>query len=171
MAAQLDIVSQIKSYWKKKATGALFLKLTDGRLLQLFFVNGELRSLKYQGATGMDALKLIPGLVATAHQFHEGAISRIINELPPTVDIIKMVSGGAVSGGGQEISPISTKVKDIVERIFTEYVGPIADLIFAEEADNAESVHDLIRRLSVQIDDVTEQMRFREEVEAEVKNL
>jgi PII-like signaling protein len=168
MASQLDIVSQIKSYWNQKATGALFLKLTNDRLLQLFFVKGELQSIKYHGASGMDVLKQVPGFMAVKSQFHEGAISRIVNELPSTAEIINMINDRSFSGD-QAASQVNAQVQSVVETIFTEYVGPIADLIFHEEAQQADSVDDLIKRLSKQMDSLDDQVRFKQDVEAALK--
>jgi len=173
MSSQLDIVSQIKSYWSQKSTGALFLKLTNDKLLQLFFENGELQSIKYHGLSGMEALKHIPSLVASKSQFHEGAISRIVNELPTTSDIINMINDGSFgwsSGGSQSAAAyISGEDKAVIESIFTEYVGPIADLIFSEELQQSSSANDLIKNLSRQMDDVDDQLKFREQVSAAIK--
>ncbi|MFT6387643.1 MAG: hypothetical protein ACJAUP_001015 [Cellvibrionaceae bacterium] len=173
MSSQLDIVSQIKSYWSQESTGALFLKLTNDKLLQLFFVKGELQSIKYHGLSGMEALKYIPSMVASKSQFHEGAISRIVNELPATSDIINMINDGSFgssSGGSQSAAAyISGENKTIIETIFTEYVGPIADLIFSEELQQSTSADDLIRNLSRQMDDLDDQVRFREQVSESIK--
>ena len=144
------------------------MKLTNDRLLQLFFVKGELQSIKYHGASGMDVLKQVPGFMAVKSQFHEGAISRIVNELPPTSEIINMINDRSFSGD-QSSSQINSRIQSVVETIFTDYVGPIADLIFHEEAQKADSVDDLIRRLSRQMDDVDDQTRFKEEVSSALK--
>ncbi|MGH1439680.1 MAG: hypothetical protein ACRBBR_06190 [Cellvibrionaceae bacterium] len=167
MSSQLDIVSQIKSYWSQKSTGALFLKLTNDKLLQLFFEKGELQSIKYHGLSGMEALKHISSVVAVKSQFHEGAISRIVNELPATSDIINMINDGSFgqqSGGAKSAAYISGEDKAVIESIFTEYVGPIADLIFSEELQQSSSADDLIKNLSRQMDDLDDQVKFREEV-------
>lgn len=169
MASQLDIVSQIKSYWSKKATGALFLKLTNDHLLQLFFVGGELQSVKYHGASGMEALKQVPGFVAVKSQFHEGAISRVVNQLPATADIINMISDSSFSLVQKPSVQISPSVLSEIEGIFTDCVGPIAGLIFHEEAQQADSVNDLVKRLSLEIGDMDEQEHFKKEVAAVVE--
>lgn len=173
MATELDIVGQIKSYWNAGATGALFLKLSNGKLLQLFFVDGELQSIKYHGVTGMDVIRQIPGLTALKSQFHEGAVSRIVNELPATADIINMINDSTFSG--VEMNQNAHYVVDpqqqiVIEDIFTRYVGPIADVIFTEEVNVAKSVEQLIDRLSDQLDDGGEQVRFRQEVESALKS-
>ncbi len=173
MSSQLDIVSQIKSYWNQKATGALFLKLTNDKLLQLFFEGGELKSIKYHGLTGMEALKQIPSMVAVKSQFHDGAISRIVNELPATTDIINMINESSfvpqASGSGSG-AYISSNAKEVIETIFTEYVGPIADIIFSEELQQSTSAEDLIKNLSRQMDDPDDQIKFRQEATSALKD-
>lgn len=167
MSSQHDIVSQIKSYWSQKSTGALLLKLSNDKLLQLFFEKGELQSIKYHGLSGMEALKHISSVVAVKSQFHEGAISRIVNDLPDTSDIINMINDGSFgqqSGGAKSATYISAEHKALIESIFTEYVGPIADLIFNEELQQSSSADDLIKNLSRKMDDLDDQVKFREEV-------
>lgn len=172
MSSQLDIVGQIKSYWSQKATGALFLKLTNDKLLQLFFESGELKSIKYHGLTGMDALKQISSVTAVKSQFHEGAISRIVNDLPATADIINMINDNAFNhnkGAKPASAYISSEDKAIIEAVFTDYVGPIADIIFSEELQQSASAEELVKNLSRQMDELDDQVKFREEVIAALK--
>ncbi len=171
MASELDIVSQIKSYWNNKSTGALFLKLSNEKLLQLFFVKGELQSIKYHGVTGMEALKHIPALVSLKSQFHEGAISRIVNDLPPTSDIIDMISDNSFNkvSTSANVAGITGEQKSIIETFFIEHVGPIGDIIFNEELQKANSMDELIKSLCRQMDDLDEQVRFKEQIQSALK--
>ena len=169
MSSQFDIVSQIKSYWNQKATGALFLKLSNGKLLQLFFEKGELRSIKYHGLTGMEAIRQIPSMIAVKSQFHDAAISRVVNELPPTIEIINMINENSFvdeSSAGKLVSTtyINSEEMSLIESKFTEYVGPIAEIIFSEELRQSTSTEDLIKNLSRQMDDPEDQLKFRHEV-------
>lgn len=169
MSSQLDIVSQIKSYWSEKATGALFSRLSNGHLLQLFFVKGELQSAKYQGVSGIDVLKQIPGLIAVKSQFHEGAISRVVNQLPATADIINMISDSSFNIAQQPTARISSSDLSVIEGIFVDYIGPIAGLIFSEEVQNVDSVDDLVNRLSQEIGDVDKREQFKRQVASAIK--
>lgn len=172
--ADLDIVNQIKSCWSAKATGALFLKLSNDHLLQLFFMKGELQSIKYPGCAGIDAIKKIPGLKAVKSQFYEGAVSRKVHELPPTLEIINMINDIALNGSSVDTGVrcvVSAEQQTVIESIFTQYVGPIADLLFTEQLGNAKSVDDLVVRLSRQIDNVDDHDQFRDEVEEALQKL
>lgn len=167
MSSQLDIVSQIKSYWRQKSTGALFLKLTNGKLLQLFFMKGELQSIKYNGLSGREALTHVQSMIASKSQFHEGAISRIVNDLPVTPDIISMIEDNSLSGlSGVPPSNayISEQNKALIESIYAEYVGALADLIFDEELEQSNSIDDLIQNLSLQMEDLDDQAKFKRQV-------
>jgi hypothetical protein len=174
MAIQFDLVNEIKQHWSSKATGALFLKLSNQRLLQLFFVKGELQSVKYHNVVGMEAIKQVAPLAVTKSQFHQGAVSRIAQDLPSTSVIIDMLN---INSFDQSVSAknhgldaiVSDKERVIIQGVFVEYIGPIADLIFSEELQKADSVDGLIKGLASQLDDLETQVKFREDVALALK--
>lgn len=148
------IVGHIQHHLNNQSTGALFLKLTDGQLLQLFFINGQIQSMKYHGSTGLDVLSELDGLEVVKSQFHDDAVSRIVNQLPNTIDIIDIIkSKSAVDISASAVGAgIGHDQVANIERAFIAFVGPIGDMIFKEELENAKSKADLISRLSQQLD-------------------
>ena len=135
--SKLDIHSEIKNCWQEKLTGALFLKLTNGKLLQLFFESGELKSIKYQGLMGMEALREVYAMAAVKSQFHQGAVSRITNKLPATVNILSMITNDVFEQSSATNSAfvgryLSDKEESLIRRILIDYVGPIADIVFSD---------------------------------------
>ena len=170
MSSQIDIINQIKTYCSQKSTGALFLKLKIGKLLQIFFENGQIKSIKCQGESGMSVLNQVSSMVALKSQFYEDAISRIDDKLPTTSTIINMlVDHSSKTSLPSAPIPISDEQKETIKTIFTEYVGPIADIIFDEQVLGSVSCKDLIKNLYLQMEDINDQTAFQEDVENALK--
>lgn len=165
MSSDLSIVGHIQECLDKESTGALFIKLNNEQLLQLFFISGQIKSMKYHGAMGLDVLNLIDSLEVIKSQFHDGAISRVVNQLPNTADIIDMIQNKSVDELSDSVrsSGISPSQITSIERAFIAFVGPIGDMIFREEIEDARSKVDLIKRLSQQLDE-SDRSAFESEV-------
>jgi hypothetical protein len=163
-----DVGHYVKHYWESNETGALFLKLDNGYLLQLFFVKGELRSAKCNNHTGVGALEQASITSVAKAQFFNDAVSRIANDLPPTSAIIDMINTNQfdrnLSTQCVMDNPITFEEKVVVQAIFTEYIGPIADFVFSDAYKKALSLDELIQSLMMEIDDVNRQMEFRKQV-------
>ncbi|MFT7490578.1 MAG: hypothetical protein ACI80S_000159 [Pseudohongiellaceae bacterium] len=165
MNSDRNIAVHIQKYLDCEATGALFLKLTNGQLLQLFFIDGQIQSMKFHGAMGIDVLSMLDSHDVIKSQFHQGAISRVVNQLPKTADIIDIIERRSVDelstfAMSSSISP--NQITAIGHR-FIAFVGPIGDMIFKEELEQASSKADLINRLSLQLDE-SERAQFEREV-------
>lgn len=181
---KIDLINEIKHCWGSKSTGALFIKLSNRRLLQLFFVSGELQSVKCRGDVGMEAIKEAIFVEPIKSQFYLGLVNPANNNLPPTVDIIDMLNASffdrkpivekAVSFISEAVSSADIKAvsdadRAVVKGVFIEYVGPIADIIFPEELQSVDSVESLIESLSVHIDSDESQEKFRDEIMSKLK--
>lgn len=165
MNSDRNIAVHIQKYLDCEATGALFLKLTNGQLLQLFFIDGQIQSMKFHGVTGIDVLSMLDSHDVIKAQFHQGAISRVVNQLPKTADIVDMIESRSVDELSASVlsSGISPNQIAAIERTFIAFVGPIGDMIFKEELEQASSKADLIDRLSLQLDE-SERSQFEREV-------
>ena len=165
MSSDRNIAVHIQECLDNESTGALFLKLSNEQLLQLFFIQGQMQSMKYHGVMGVNVINMIASLEVTKAQFHEGAISRIVNQLPKTVDIIDMIqnNGNVELSTSVQSSGISPNQIATIERAFIAFVGPIGDMIFREEIEEASSKADLVNRLSRQLDE-SDRSQFESEV-------
>jgi hypothetical protein len=104
-----NITVDIQKYLDCEATGALFLKLTYGQLLQLFFIDGQIQSMKFYGVMGIDALSMLDSHGVITSQFHQGAISRVVNQLSKTADTVDMIFK-------EELEQASSKA-DLINRL------------------------------------------------------
>jgi hypothetical protein len=165
MSSERNIAVYIQECLDNESTGALFLKLSREQLLQLFFIDGQLQSIKFQGVMGIDVLDMIDSQLVIKSQFHDGAISRVVNQLPTTADIIGMIQSrlDVELSAFAKLSGISPNQIATIERTFIAFVGPIGEMIFKEEIEEASSKVDLVRRLLLQLDE-SDRSKFESEV-------
>jgi hypothetical protein len=165
MSSDSNVFVHIQECLDNKSTGALFLKLSNEQLLQLFFIDGQMQSMKYHGVMGLEVIDMIASLEVIKSQFHDGAISRIVNQLPNTADIIQMMKNNDVVelSPSVQLSGISPNQIDNIGRVFISFVGPIGDMIFREEIEASSSKADLVNRLSQQLDE-SDRSKFESEV-------
>jgi hypothetical protein len=165
MSSERNIAVYIQECLDNESTGALFLKLSREQLLQLFFIDGQLQSIKFQGVMGIDVLDMIDSQLVIKSQFHDGAISRVVNQLPKTADIIGMIQSrlDVELSAFAKLSGISPNQIAAIERTFIAFVGPIGEMIFKEEIEEASSKVDLVRRLLLHLDE-SDRSKFESEV-------
>jgi hypothetical protein len=174
MTGKVNIPRTIEEFWEDKSTGALFLKIDSGKLLQVYFVNGEIRSIRYREASGISVLEKISSMTALTYQFHEGAVSRIEDELPSTADIIAASKSAghisAAAGEGRKAKDISENEKDIIKAVLTTYIGPIAEMVMDEALESSTSIDSIIKSVTQQIDNSNSQITFQKSVLLALKN-
>jgi hypothetical protein len=139
----------------------------------------------YFGAKrGRKAIPLISEISAGSYRFEESDFIENSHDLPPTQEILGLLREphtgsesipdsspppsppAAVEGGAREEQ--KTVLCQQLKALLSEHIGPIADIIFddiAEEVGNfcatPQLTHDLINKLSEEIEDGAEIEQFR----------
>ncbi len=154
----IDTAKIISSKQSSKATGGLFLLDSNKKLMQIYFVSGEMVSIKTRNLSGRDALSELLAMKPIKFQFHDGAETKNMDQLPPTAEIVKELSDTKVQADKQKLLP--DHIEDQARDLFVEYVGPIADVIFEEQIEHSQSLDNLIHTLSSYIDDDKDKTSF-----------
>ncbi|MFT5421799.1 MAG: hypothetical protein ACI9D5_002558 [Candidatus Endobugula sp.] len=154
----LDTIKIISEKHKAKATGGLFLLDEHKKLLQIYFAQGDMVSIKTRNLHGKDALKELMGMKPIKFQFHDGAETHNIESIPSTKDIIQQLSATKNENNQQKLLP--DHLEDKARDLFVEYVGPIADVIFEEQIERSASLDNLIHTLSSYIEDDKDKRAF-----------
>jgi len=154
----IDTVKIISDKHKAKATGGLFLLDESKKLIQIYFVDGDMVSIKTRNISGRDALNELTGMKPIKFQFHDAAETRTLDNLPNTTEIINLIIEARAEISQQKLLP--EHVEDRARELFIEYVGPIADVIFEEQVEKSISPEILIQTLSSYIDDNKDKKAF-----------
>lgn len=154
----IDTIKIISDKYNAKATGGLFLLDESKKLLQLYFVNGRIVSIKTRNISGQDALKELAIMKPIKFQFHDGAETRNTDSIPDTSNIIEELINTKAQSNKQKV--VSEHFENQVRDLFIEYVGPIADVIFEEQIEKSVSLSNLITTLSIYIEDDKDKQSF-----------
>jgi len=154
----INIIDIITKKWKSKTTGALFLLDSNQKLIQIYFVDGEMVSIKSRSISGRDAIEELGEMRAIKFQFHDGAETRNNDKLPSTENIISMLSNTKQVNNQKQLLP--DHIEEKARELFMDFVGPIADLIFEEQVEKSSSIDNLIRTLSSYIDNDSDRKEF-----------
>jgi hypothetical protein len=154
----IDTIKIISDKYNSKATGGLFLLDEAKKLLQIYFLNGEMISIKTRNITGSEALEELTRMKPIKFQFHDGAETRNLDKIPSTENIISRLIETKNQSNQQRSVP--EHFEEQVRDLFVEYVGPIADVIFEEQIETSTSLDNLITVLSTYIEDTKDKESF-----------
>lgn len=153
----IDITLIIHEKRQAKITGCLFLLDNEQHLLEVYFVRGEITCIQSKNITGMRALDKLTTMNPIKAQFHDDIEPPSIDNIPATLDIIDKIKEAK---SHQPQKPLPQPIEDKAKSLFTEYVGPIADIIFEEQIEKSTSLSNLIQTLSSYIDDDNAKQSF-----------
>lgn len=154
----IDTVEIINNKHHSKATGALFLLDANQKLVQIYFVDGEMVSIKSRNISGRDVIKSLVNMKPVKFQFHDGAETRIHDNLPSTSSIINSIANAKNEYAQTQL--LTDHIEKRARELFINYVGPIADVIFEEQIEKSASVDSLIQTLSSYIDNSKDKQEF-----------
>lgn len=154
----IDIIAMLTQKWKSKSTGALFLLDANQKLVQIYFINGEMVSIKSRNISGKNAISELAKMKAIKFQFHDGAETRNNNDLPSTETIISALADLRQENSQKQLLPDHLEEK--ARELFMDFVGPIADVIFEEQVEKSLSADNLVRTLSSYIDNDRDRKEF-----------
>jgi hypothetical protein len=156
----IDTIQIILEKHNAQATGGLFLLDEQKKLLQIYFANGKMVSIKSRNLSGRDALSELMTMKPIKFQFHDGAETRHLDNIPDTETIIQSLSQAKNKINQQKL--LSDNMENQARELFVEYVGPIADVIFEEQIERSISIDNLIQTLSSYIEDDKDKKSFIE---------
>ena len=156
----IDITDIISQKLNSQATGALFFLDANKKLIQTYFVDGQMVSIKGCGVSGIEAVKELGSMKPIKFQFHEGAESRSKNELPETSVLLEVINNTQKAMNKTQL--LNDDIASEVRELFMNHVGPIADVIFEEQVEKSHSAHDLIIGLSSYINNTDNRKVFIE---------
>jgi hypothetical protein len=157
MHTHINAAHIISEKHRTKTTGCLFLLDSEKQQVQVYFANGEITRLKASNAIGIKALDKLASIQAISSQFHDGIETPHHDDIPNTLDIINKIKSAKTH---QQAFILPKHLVNKAKTLFTEYAGPIADIIFEEQIERGTSLDQLIDTLSSYIDDDNDKKAF-----------
>jgi hypothetical protein len=171
------ILSEIKTLYREKATGTIYLVTPDNRSAQLMLNSGEIVYVLFAGKRGQDAIYLLSLVSEARFRFQQGgSISRYM-ELPETKRIIEIFEKGEIEhtpslkitkNEAQKSSGLSAEQKDVVESCLAECIGPMATIICEDCLGSVRDLSTAIEMLSKELPSQNQVDKFRNLLEAKL---
>jgi Domain of unknown function (DUF4388) len=170
-----EIVSEIGSLCKQKATGTLFIATRENRSAQIMLDKGEIVYIFFSSKRGQEALDLMAKMSEGRYRFQEGGIISRRMQLPPTQTILQILSTDSkqLPSASREQekkasvrSGLSAEQKSILETCLAECIGPMAAIICEDHFSSAGDLSAAIEALAGEIPSAGQVKKFREMVSA-----
>lgn len=160
------IVEELRDLRARGATGTYYIVSDDNRQGRIGWNAGEIDSIVFRGVDGVPALAALAQVRALRTKFspegvHVSPASR--TGLPPTDELLRLLVGvaprpqeapppdGASQGG--RVSGLPRATLQAIGDVLTEYLGPIATLVYEEHRGRDQSVEALLAALAAEIPD------------------
>ena len=165
-----QLVGELRRLCAERATGSVFITTSENQAARFALASGTIIAVWFRQQTGADALASIQRVTGGRLRYSDEVLAHEPQAaLPSTSDLLAMLeraNNGAVAAAVQTKSAassfLSPPTRSIIESELAEYLGPMASMIVAEQADVANSLQDLIERLAAELGDAGKASRLKE---------
>jgi hypothetical protein len=184
----LRVVDYLKQLCAQGRSGTLFLVSDDNRMAQVRLDNGQIASLLCRNRRGLEALGILRNMQHARLRFDESFMAKDENDNLSTqaiFDTLFSAAGGAadapsVAAPAAPAKPaapapakapallLTPQVKATIQRVMTQYIGPMAEIICDDHFDAAGNLQALVQLLAGEISAPEQAARFRADIAREL---
>jgi hypothetical protein len=184
----LRVVDYLKQLCAQGRSGTLFLVSDDNRMAQVRLDNGQIASLLCRNRRGLEALGILRNMQHARLRFDESFMAKDENDNLSTQAIFDTLfsaaggtadapSGAAPAAPATPAAPAPAKapallltpqVKATIQRVMTQYIGPMAEIICDDHFDAAGNLQALVQLLAGEISAPEQAARFRADIAREL---
>jgi hypothetical protein len=182
----LGIVDYLRQLCAQGRSGTLFLVSDDNRMAQVRLDNGQIASLLCRNQRGLQALGIVRGMQRARLRFDESLLAKGENDNLSTQAVFDNL---AAAVGGAPAAPsapaahapglaavvsnaapmtLTPQFKATVQRIMTEYIGPMAEIICDDHFEAAGNLQALMQLLAGEISSPERAAKFRADMAREL---
>ena len=178
------IVDYLHQLCAQGRSGTVFLVGDDDRMAQVRLDNGQIASLLCRNLRGLQALGIVRGMRHARLRFDESLMANGENDQLSNQAIFEQLLAAAPAGPAALPAParaatpaparaapaaapsllLTPHIKATIERVMTQYIGPMAQIICAEHFDAAANLPTLVQLLAGEIGAPQQGARFRLEI-------
>ena len=166
------IVDYLRQLCAQGRSGTVFLVSDDNRMAQVRLDNGQIASLLCRNRRGLEALGILRSMGHARLRFDESFMARGENDHLSNQAIFDNLSGAAVVAAPAAPAPtpagIPPHVRAVVQRVLTQYIGPMAEIVCDDHFDTAGDLPALVRLLAGEISAPAQAARFSAEIAREL---
>lgn len=176
----LRVVDCLRQLCAQGRSGTVFLVSDDNRMAQVRLDHGQIASLLCRNRRGIEALGILRSMANARLRFDETFLVKDEHDNLSTQAIFDALGGGS---GGAEMTPaaapphaatpagalaLTPSVKATIQRVMTQYIGPMAEIICDDHFDAAGNLPALLQLLAGEISAPAQAAKFRAEIAREL---
>lgn len=185
-----QILKMLTDLVDKKAVGVLSIHSDDNHAITIALESGSIHAIYFGANRGLKAISMISGISGGSCRFETSDLVGGSQELPPTNEILNLLGGSDTvsepvpkpTSSAVDEGTINNEIKTVLckelKDLLTEYMGPIAEIVFDDTADKVgdfcatpQLARALINKLSDEIEETDEADRFRKKAHEVLKKL
>ena len=180
-----SIVEQIRQYSDQRRTGTAFIVSDDNRMAQVHLESGNIVALLCRGRRGLEALAGMRTMLNGRLRFDDTYVAPADKESFCTADVIDLLASELPKSGQAAPAPvlrvvvpppppvaappaptpaparaISPDAVALLEKMLVVYIGPMAQIVCGDHAEQAGNLQGLIVALSDEIPDKKQAAQF-----------
>jgi hypothetical protein len=180
------VVDYLKQLCAQGRSGTLFLVSDDNRMAQVRLDKGQIASLLCRNRRGLEALGILRGMQHARLRFDESFMAKDENDNLSTqaiFDDLSSAAGGAAAASSGTVPAVAAKpaaaasagalmltpqVKATIQRVMTQYIGPMAEIICDDHFGAAGNMSALVQLLAGEISAPEQAAKFRADIAREL---
>jgi hypothetical protein len=179
----LRVVDYLRQLCAQGRSGTVFLVSDDNRMAQVRLDKGQIASLLCRNRRGIEALGILRSMANARLRFDETFLVKDEHDNLSTQAIFDALGG---SSTGAEAAPsaaapprpaapasapallLTPAVKATIQRVMTQYIGPMAEIICEDHFDAAGNLQALVQLLADEISAPAQAAKFRADIAREL---
>ena len=165
-----SVVAQLQQFYQEKLSGNMTILTQNRQMARIGIMNGSIVALSCANKRGVEALSLLQHFDPNWFQFIKGTSAITDPDLPPTPDILAILSGVSPASASPDsasnttIDLLSQQVLTVLKATLAEFMGPVAPMICNEALRQSSDLRAVIDLLANQIPNRQQAVEFRSRV-------
>jgi len=178
----LQLLEALTQLVNSKASGTMFIRSQCNHAISFYLDSGRISALHYGPRRGDKAISLIGKIAGGSYRFATSSPGRLGQDLSSTAEILGRLKTSQDTAEVPASTPLSVgtnpaisteqkqRIYQELKQLLTGHLGPIAELVFDDVADETgdfwsspERTHLLNDRLAIDIGDPVEIEQFHQE--------
>ena len=175
----LRVVDYLRQLCAQGRSGTVFLVSDDNRMAQVRLDQGQIASLLCRNRRGIEALGILRSMANARLRFDETFLVKDEHDNLSTQAIFDALGGGSDGAAPVAVAPaqprpaatalaLTPAVKATIQRVMTQYIGPMAEIICDDHFDAAGNLQALVQLLADEISAPAQAAKFRAEIAREL---
>jgi hypothetical protein len=162
-----QFVEELRQLCLTQTEGIVFVSTDKSELAQINLRGGEIVSLFFLNKHGVEAIPWLKRISRCSYQLVRSAVKNARMTLPPTAEILNILSATDKPFTGT----LSVQARTVIKKTLNEFIGPVAAFICDRRLAEIDSLEAAVAALAAEIPDQQEALQFRKRLQNRLKGI